>query len=80
MQIKIVAYGIARDLLSTAQMDYEIHEGASIVELKDKLVSDYPEFSKLRSLAFAINEEYVGDDSVIQPQDEIVLIPPVSGG
>jgi len=40
----------------------------------------YPEFSKLSSLAVAVNSEYAQDDVPLNRNDEIAIIPPVSGG
>lgn len=34
----------------------------------------------LEETMFAVNEEYADNDTVIQEGDEVVLIPPVSGG
>ncbi len=49
-------------------------------ELMQKLISLYPELSKLRSIAIAINGVYATTDTIISPGDELALIPPVSGG
>jgi len=43
-------------------------------------MKEYPEFEKLRHLALAVNSEYVQDDLIISENDEVVIIPPVSGG
>jgi len=48
--------------------------------LKDQLSTAYPDFKKLRSLALAVNEEYVADELELNHGDQIVIIPPVSGG
>ena len=45
-----------------------------------KFAEDYPEFEKLRSFTIAVNAEYRSDDFVLSAQDEVVIIPPVSGG
>lgn len=80
MTIKIRAFGIAKDILSATSLSYDIPEGCTIHELKSRLLQDFPDFERLRSLAFAINESYVGDTDEIRQGDEVVLIPPVSGG
>jgi molybdopterin converting factor small subunit len=79
MQVKLVAFGIARDILKGKHLDFEF-PGTSIGNLKDKLVSEYPDFSKLRSLSFAVGEEYRPDDFELSEKVEVVVIPPVSGG
>ncbi len=80
MHIKIRAFGIAKDILSATTLSYDIPDGSTIQDLKSILLQDYPDFERLRSLAFAINESYVEDGNEIRQGDEVVLIPPVSGG
>ena len=80
MNIKILAFGIAKDILGSRSMELEIPENTSVASLKDHLVDRFPDFAKLRSLALAVNQEYVDDTLVIENSDEIVIIPPVSGG
>ncbi len=80
MKIKIVAYGIAKDILETKEMSYELTSDLSIGSLKKELLEKYPKFSALASLRFAVGEEYQGDDFVLTDGNEVVIIPPVSGG
>ncbi len=80
MQIKLLAFGIAKEILNSSEMSIELGENASISDLKNSLISKYPEFQKLRSLKFAINEDYQSDEYLLNPTDEVVIIPPVSGG
>ena len=79
MTIKLVAFGIARDILQQSQLDFDM-EGSKIEDLKKGLVARFPEFEKLQSLKFAVNEDYQEDGYELQPTDEVVIIPPVSGG
>lgn len=80
MKIKLVAFGIAKDILSARQMEFELSTGATIASLKQNLFERYPEFAKLRSLAFAVGENYQEDSHTLHENDEVVIIPPVSGG
>lgn len=80
MRIRLVAYGIARDILGTRERELEVTEGTLIADLKSQLTSEFSAFEKLNSLAFAVNEEYASDGYVLQDGDEVVIIPPVSGG
>jgi len=81
MKIKLIAFGIAKDILNTQKMELDFEqEGLNIHYLKEHLLSNFPEFTKLRSLAFAVNDEYQEDDFLLNDRDEIVIIPPVSGG
>ena len=44
------------------------------------LVHQFPELASLRSLSFAVGEDYQEDNYVLREGDEVVVIPPVSGG
>ena len=79
MNIKIVAYGIAKDIIEGREKNWNV-EVKNIRELKDKLISDYPAFLKLSKLSFAVGEEYREDDFMLTEGDEVVIIPPVSVG
>lgn len=80
MTIRLLAFGIARDILGSAETTIDLPDNATIETLRTQLYDAYPELTKLRSLAIARNNEYANDDEVIVAQDEVVLIPPVSGG
>ena len=79
MKIRITAYGIARDILNGSSHEFSL-EVKSVGDLKDRMISDYPAFGELRSLRFAVNEDYCEDDYILSENDEVVIIPPVSGG
>lgn len=80
MNIKIVAYGIAKDILNGSKKELVLPNDADISALKQLLLEQYPAFSKLQSLRFAVNEDYQGNDYQLNENDEVVIIPPVSGG
>jgi molybdopterin synthase sulfur carrier subunit len=52
-----------------------------VVALLERLISEHPELNQWRDLTrFGINLEFVEPDTLLQDGDEVVLIPPVSGG
>lgn len=79
MKLKLVSYGIAKDILASkeVEVDYNV---SSVGELKAKLFVDYPDLEKLRSVAFAVKEEYQDESFALSENDEVVIIPPVAGG
>lgn len=80
MKIKVVCFGITRDILGGFEKEIELSAGETVQDLKAKLLTDYPDFGKLTSLRIAVNEEYGEENLVLSEKDEVVLIPPVSGG
>ncbi|MDX2250437.1 MAG: MoaD/ThiS family protein [Bacteroidia bacterium] len=80
MKITLIAYGIAKEIIGSREISYEISEPASVKTLLEKLEKDYPRLHGLSSLRVAINSEYALGNQAILAMDEVVLIPPVSGG
>ena len=80
MKIAITAFGIAKDILEQKQIELECSENSSVGDVRSQLIQNFPDFEKLASLKFAVNTEYVADDYQLNANDEVVLIPPVSGG
>ncbi|WP_299534957.1 MoaD/ThiS family protein [Ulvibacterium sp.] len=80
--MEILLFGIAKDIVGSAQMDLSELKSrpSSVGELKDFLCDSFPEFGRLSSLAVAVNSEYAEDAAVLEVGDEIAIIPPVSGG
>jgi molybdopterin converting factor small subunit len=80
MHLKLVAYGIAKDILKAKEMPWPMTGEYSIATLKKDLVISYPAFGSLTKLSFAVDEEYRDDSYSLKEGDEVVIIPPVSGG
>lgn len=80
MKVKVLCFGITRDILGSANLELSTAESVTVAEFKKQLYEQYPSLQKLNSLRIAVNEEYGEDDQVLTPRDEVVLIPPVSGG
>jgi len=80
MQVKITAFGITRDIVGASSLELELPNGASVSDLRQALGTKYPKLANLTSLAIAVNQEYAQNDIQLTENDEVVLIPPVSGG
>ncbi len=80
--MEVLLFGIAKDIVGESKIRISTdNEGPnSVSELKKMLSETYPEFGKLSSLAVAVNSEYADDELVLKGNDEIAIIPPVSGG
>ena len=80
--MELLFFGIAKDIVGKSQLKIS-EEGSnpmSVGQLKRLLVQKFPEFSNLTSFAVAVNSEYAEDDVPLERNDEIAIIPPVSGG
>jgi len=80
--MEVLLFGIAKDITGKSSLDLSALEEKpnSVSELIHFMNNSYPELSKLSSLAVAVNGEYAAIDVALQSNDEIAIIPPVSGG
>jgi len=80
--MEVLLFGIAKDIVGKSLLEFSETDKvpSSVSELKKMISETYPEFSKLSSLAVAVNSEYAKDDEPLKENDEIAIIPPVSGG
>ena len=75
----IKAFGITKDILGGKEKNLTM-DGQTVGDLRQVLIRQYPEIAGLRSLLIAVNNVYAADETVLEPKDEIALIPPVAGG
>ncbi len=81
MKLRIIAFGIARDIFGDSSIEVEwSFDQPTVLDLKHWLIEQYPEFTHLASFSVAVNAQYVQDGSIVKEADEIAIIPPVSGG
>ena len=80
MNIKGIAFGIARDIVDGSEFELAVQDGATVADFKQLLCAKYPAFETLKSFAIAVGEEYREDDYLLDGNNEVVIIPPVSGG
>lgn len=80
MHLTIHTFGIARDICGGPTLRLELPDPATAGHLKQLLVEQYPRLGQLASFLLAVNEEYAEPDLRLSPEDEIAVIPPVSGG
>jgi molybdopterin converting factor subunit 1 len=81
MKVKVKLFAILRERAGTAEVTKEIQEGSTVADLWAALQEDYPKLAVpgIR-LLYAVNQDYVTPDRVLKNSDEVVFVPPVSGG
>jgi molybdopterin synthase catalytic subunit len=88
MQVRVLFFGVLKDLLSSSGEAVTLPEGATVAQLLEQLrngngighraeSAGHPVWS---ALAVAVNREYAAASAVLHEGDEVALLPPVSGG
>ncbi|SHG11286.1 molybdopterin synthase sulfur carrier subunit [Fodinibius roseus] len=80
MRLNVKLYGITKEIVGQTELKYCLSSSSDVSSLRKELKREYPELGRLTSLLVAVNGEYAPRDLVLNEQDEVVLIPPVSGG
>ncbi len=81
MEIQLRLFASIREKLRLSESTCTVPAGATARDLLDQLCRDYPALVDLRrSVSIAVNREYVDLDHRLSENDEVALIPPVSGG
>ena len=80
MKIKTLFFGITTDLVGASNIDLALSEASTVLDFKSLLKKNYPQLQNLNSYAIAVNESYAADDLVLEKNDVVAVIPPVSGG
>jgi MoaE-MoaD fusion protein len=81
MKIKVKFFAMLRERAGIAELTKEIREGSTVADLWTLLQQDYPKLAipGIR-LLYAVNRDYVTPERFLKDSDEVVFIPPVSGG
>ncbi len=79
--ITIKLFAVYQEAYKSGELTRNFPPNSSVLDVFNQLLSEYPQLEKWRSLTrFGLNLEFVEADTILQDGDEIVLIPPVSGG
>lgn len=81
MRVRVLFFGMLKDLAAKSAEDVEVREGTSVGEMLELCAARLPGLRDyLSSAAVAVNAQYVGSDTKLNPNDEVAILPPVSGG
>jgi molybdopterin converting factor subunit 1 len=81
MQVRVLFFGMLKDLAGRADHTLELPAGASLGDALQQCTRLIPGLAALSSvIAMSVNQEYSAPDTPLHGGDEIALLPPVSGG
>jgi len=81
IRVNIKLFASARDLAKTDHITLSLPDRSKVADVFICLSEMNSEFRKWeKHLRFAVNWEYVPNDCILHDNDEVAVIPPVSGG
>lgn len=80
--MKVLLFARIRDQIGEGSV--EVDDGLTVAELRQTLQQQFPQQANLFETGYAlvaINQELVTDETQpLQPQDEVAILPPMTGG
>ena len=81
MHVRVRLFASLRETAGAGEVRLELPEGATAEAAWGRLAMAHPALAPRRmSLAASVNRRYAAFDTVLCEGDELVFIPPVSGG
>ena len=81
MTVKVKLFATYQEAYQVEELTLNFAPETPVKEVLDYLLQEKPELEKWRSVTrFGINFQFVEPDTPMVDGDEVVLVPPVSGG
>jgi len=79
MKIELLLFASAKDLFGQPKISIDLPDQATVAEVA--LVERKPDAAAIIGrCAFSVDQQYATDSTKLQTEQEIAMIPPVSGG
>ncbi len=81
MRVRVKCFAWAKEVTGEDEIDLEVPDSATVNDLRESLSARFPVFSgRMESIAVSVNHEFAGEGTPVEADDELALIPPISGG
>lgn len=79
--VTVKLFAAYQEAFSVSELSLQFPPQTPVIVVLNQLIQERPELEQWRNLTqFGINLQFVEPDALLQEGDEVVLIPPVSGG
>jgi sulfur-carrier protein len=79
--VTVKLFAAYQEAYGVAELALDLPMGTTVRGVCDRLLTEHPELEVWRNLTrFGVNLQFVEPETVLESGDEVVLIPPVSGG
>jgi molybdopterin synthase sulfur carrier subunit len=79
--VTVKLFAAYQEACGVSELVLDFPHGTTVAAVCDRLINQHPELDQWRNLTrFGINFQFVQPDTPMEHGDEVVLIPPVSGG
>lgn len=79
IEVHVQAFGILKDFIGSTEVKWTLEEEMTALSMKAYIKKNFMVHPQL-PIAVVRDNRYLADDAMIQDQDHLFLMPPVSGG
>ena len=81
IKITIKLFAAYQEAYGVPELEREFPSETSVSKVLENIIAEHPELAQWREITrFGVNLQFVEPDTILQDGDEVVFIPPVSGG
>jgi molybdopterin synthase sulfur carrier subunit len=81
IQVKIKLFAAYQEAYQQSEIRRSVPNNTPVLKVLEQVIQEHPELEQWRSLTrFGVNYQFVPPETLLRDGDEVVLIPPVSGG
>jgi sulfur-carrier protein len=81
ISVVVKLFAAYQDAYGQPELHLTLPAGITVAELGDRLIAQHPQLARWREVTrFGVNLDFAAADRILQDADEVVFIPPVSGG
>jgi sulfur-carrier protein len=79
--VTIELFAVYQEAFETTEISRQFPANTPVSEVLERLILERPTLARWRDVTrFGINLDFVTPETIVSDRDEVVLIPPVSGG
>ena len=79
--MRVQIFSQLKEIVGAAEITLDLPDRTSVADLLARLYRDFPELEKFdRNILVGAGLDFVARDHIIQPNDQIAIMPPVQGG
>jgi molybdopterin synthase sulfur carrier subunit len=81
IQVTLKLFAAYQEAYGCSEVELLLPTGSSVGTVLEQVLQTHPELERWRSVTrFGVNLQFVPSETLLKTGDEVVLIPPVSGG
>lgn len=79
--VTVKLFAAYQEAVGQPEIQLSVPVRSPVVAIRDRLLQEHPQLSQWRDVTrYGLNLTFVEPETILQDGDEVVLIPPVSGG